>query len=78
MLVAKEWDGVAEYIANGIDRLVAADVDCLVICSNTAHIAVPLVRELHPKLPVLHIADYLEAKGKAYEDAAAQSNGASS
>ena len=57
LLVNKEWDAVAKYLSHGVARLVKAEADCLVICSNTAHIAVPLVRELHPDLPVLHIAD---------------------
>ena len=57
LAIDKDWDGVARYIAKGVDRLVLAGAGCLVICSNTAHLAVPLVRELHPSLPVLHIAD---------------------
>jgi len=65
MLVGKDWAGVARYLAKGVGRLVRAEVDVLVICSNTAHISVPLVRELHPDLPVLHIAD---ATAKAIRD----------
>ena len=58
MLVAKEWDAVSQYLSRGVERLVKAEPDCcLVICSNTAHLAVPLVRQLHPTLPILHIAD---------------------
>jgi aspartate racemase len=57
LAIDKDWAGVSRYIARGVARLVKADVDCLVICSNTAHIAVPRIRELHPLLPVLHIAD---------------------
>ena len=58
MLVTKEWDAVAQYLCRGVDQLVKAEPDCcLVICSNTAHLAVPLIRQLHPTLPVLHIAD---------------------
>ena len=65
MLCEKNWDGVADYIADGVDRLVKADVDCLVICSNTAHLAVPVVRQRHPDLAILHIAD---STAKAIKD----------
>ena len=58
MLVAKEWDAVSQYLSRGVERLVKAEPGCcLVICSNTAHLAVPLVRQLNPTLPILHIAD---------------------
>ena len=68
LLVAKEWDAVSQYLSRGVERLVKAEPDCcLVICSNTAHLAVPLVRQLHPTLPILHIADVtaqaIKAKG---------------
>ena len=68
LLVAKEWDAVSQYLSRGVERLVKAEPDCcLVICSNTAHLAVPLVRQLNPTLPILHIADVtaqaIKAKG---------------
>lgn len=42
---------------DGISRLVRAGAQCLVICSNTAHVAVAEVNRQFPALPVLHIAD---------------------
>ena len=68
LLVAEEWDAVSQYLSRGVERLVKAEPDCcLVICSNTAHLAVPLVRQLNPTLPILHIADVtaqaIKAKG---------------
>ena len=68
MLVAKEWDAVSQYLSHGVERLVKAEPGCcLVLCSNTAHLAVPLVRQLNPTLPILHIADVtaraIKAKG---------------
>lgn len=65
MLCEKQWQDVAAYLTDGVKRLVDAGADCLVICSNTAHMSVPLVRELHPTLPILHIAD---ATAKAIRD----------
>ena len=67
LAIDKDWDGVAEYISHGVGRLVKAEVDFLVICSNTAHLAVPRIGELYPRMPVLHIADTtaraIKAKG---------------
>ena len=68
MLVAKEWNAVSQYLSHGVERLVKADPGCcLVLCSNTAHLAVPLVRQLNPTLPILHIGDVtaraIKAKG---------------
>jgi len=57
MLVAGEWQGVADYLAAEVDRLVAARCDFLCIASNTAHIAYPEIQRRYPELPVLHIAD---------------------
>lgn len=57
MLVAGRWRDVALYIGRGVARLAKAGIDCLVICSNTAHLGVPVVRELYPDMPILHIAD---------------------
>lgn len=65
MLCDKQWEQVAAYLVDGVRRLVAAGADILVICSNTAHMSVPLVRSAHPALPILHIAD---ATAKAIRD----------
>lgn len=65
MLCDKRWEDVSAYLTDGVQRLVHAGADCLVICSNTAHMSVPLVRQLHPTLPILHIAD---ATAKAIRD----------
>lgn len=50
-----------------MDKLVGAGVDFLVIASNTGHLCAPRVREVHPSLPILHIADVtataIKAKG---------------
>jgi aspartate racemase len=51
------FDRVAAYLLQGVDRLVAAGCDLLIIASNTGHICVPTVVAAHPQLDVLHIAD---------------------
>ena len=43
--------------ALGVDKLVKAGIDFLVIASNTGHVSVPHIRRAYPDLPVLHIAD---------------------
>jgi aspartate racemase len=55
----KAFDQVADYLLAGVDKLVAADCNLLVIASNTGHICVPVVEEAHPDLDILHIADCL-------------------
>jgi len=57
MLCDKKWDNVASYLLQGVHRLVNAGTECLVICSNTAHLSVPLVQQHYPDLRILHIAD---------------------
>lgn len=42
---------------SGVDKLVKAGIDFLVIASNTGHIGVPAICRGYPDLPVLHIAD---------------------
>ena len=42
---------------SGVDKLVKAGIDFLVIASNTGHIGVPAIRHRYPDLPILHIAD---------------------
>ena len=48
---------VRYLVEDGVSRLVGAGAQCLVICSNTAHVAVAEVGRRWPALPVLHIAD---------------------
>lgn len=56
-LTNKEFDGVAAYLLEGVDKLVATGCDLLIIASNTGHICVPAVEIAHPHLSILHIAD---------------------
>ena len=48
---------VADYLLEGVTRLVDAGCDWMVIASNTAHLSVPVIEDRFPDLPVLHIAD---------------------
>jgi len=48
---------VASFLLAGVDKLVAAGCDLLIIASNTGHICVPTVEAKHPDLDILHIAD---------------------
>ena len=58
LLAKGDNDEVVRYlIEDGVSRLVGAGAQCLVICSNTAHVAVAEVNRRWPALPVLHIAD---------------------
>jgi aspartate racemase len=56
-LTNRAFDQVASFLLAGVDKLVAAGCDLLVIASNTGHICVPAVEVAHPDLRVLHIAD---------------------
>ncbi|MFT5196919.1 MAG: aspartate racemase [Candidatus Promineifilaceae bacterium] len=56
-LTLKDFDQVSNYLLKGVDQLVAAGCDWLVIASNTGHICVPTVEAAHPSLKILHIAD---------------------
>ena len=58
-LTMREFDRVADYLLAGVDQLVAAGCELLVIASNTGHICVPVVEKAHPNLGILHIADCL-------------------
>lgn len=58
-LNTKAFDRVVDYLLAGVDKLVAAGCNLLVIASNTGHICVPAVEEAHPDLDILHIADCL-------------------
>lgn len=53
----QQYEKVIQLLLQGVNRLVAAGADWLVLCSNTAHISVPSIQEAHPKLPILHIGD---------------------
>ena len=57
LLTTKAYQEVDDYLLGGVDKLVAADCDTLVIASNTGHICVPAVCEKYPDLNILHIAD---------------------
>lgn len=56
-LTRREFGRVAEYLLEGVDKLVATGCDLLVIASNTAHICVSAVEAAHPGLDIVHIAD---------------------
>ncbi|MBT5755492.1 MAG: amino acid racemase [Acidimicrobiaceae bacterium] len=56
-LTNKAFDQVASFLLAGVDKLVAADCDLLVIASNTGHICVPAVETAYPDLDIVHIAD---------------------
>ena len=56
-LTQKSFDHVANYLLDGVRRLVAGGCDWLVIASNTGHICVPAVEKEFPDLKILHIAD---------------------
>ena len=57
LLTARAYREVDEYLLVGVDKLVAAGCDTLVIASNTGHICVPAIHEKYPDLNILHIAD---------------------
>ena len=56
-LTSGDFEAVSAYLLKGVDKLVAAGCDLLVIASNTGHICVPTVEAAYPDLRVLHIAD---------------------
>jgi len=47
------------FVANAVKVLYQAGAEILVICSNTAHIAFPVIQKKFADLPILHIADAL-------------------
>lgn len=57
LLTQGAFDQVAAYLLRGVDKLVAAGCNVLVIASNTGHICVPAVEAAYPDLRILHIAD---------------------
>ena len=56
-LTLKKFDEVSAHLLAGVEKLVAAGCNWLVIASNTGHICVPSVEAAYPDLKVLHIAD---------------------
>jgi len=56
-LLAQEWKKVSDHLCRGVELLVKANIDFLVIASNTGHMAVPEIRRRWPTLKILHIAD---------------------
>ncbi|KAL6079612.1 Aspartate racemase [Balamuthia mandrillaris] len=53
-----DFDGLIDLVASRAEDAVRAGADFLVLCSNTAHKAVPSIAErVGAKVPVLHIAD---------------------
>lgn len=57
LLTERRIDEVCDHIGAGVARLVSADVDFVVLASNTAHVAAPALARRFPQLPLLHIAD---------------------
>lgn len=52
-----DYEGLSKYVADAAEVLYLAGAEFLVICSNTAHMALPEVKKRIPGLPILHIAD---------------------
>ncbi len=50
------WDRVGAILSDAAARLEVAGADFLVICSNTAHMLAPQIRD-HVSIPLLHIAE---------------------
>ena len=63
-LTLKKFDQVSAHLLAGVEKLVAAGCNWLVIASNTGHICVPTVEAAYPDLKVLHIADCFAARLK--------------
>lgn len=51
-----QWESLQDYVAERLERLVAAKVDLLICASNTLHRFLPPLVAQH-SLPFLHIAD---------------------
>ncbi|CAF1216368.1 unnamed protein product [Adineta ricciae] len=56
-LEESQWSQAADYLLEGVHRLVKSGIDFLVICSNTGHMVVPKIMEYYPQLVLLHISD---------------------
>ncbi|CAF0755616.1 unnamed protein product [Didymodactylos carnosus] len=57
LIQRNEAEKAADYLLTGVERLVKSGIDFLLICSNTAHLVVPLIQQRYPSLPYLHIGD---------------------
>lgn len=57
LLARDDTAAVANYLASGVDSLVQAGANLLVIASNTGHCCVDVVVQRHPDLHILHIVD---------------------
>ena len=62
LLNSGSYAEVDAHLLSGVQRLVNADCNLLVIASNTGHICVPAVREAFPLLDIVHIADCCAAE----------------
>lgn len=68
---AGEWDELASMLASDAAWLEAAGAECIVICTNTMHLAADSIREA-VSVPLLHIGDVTaRAVGEADVDTVA-------
>eukprot|EP01065_Artemidia_motanka_P010044 TRINITY_DN15243_c0_g1_i1.p1 TRINITY_DN15243_c0_g1~~TRINITY_DN15243_c0_g1_i1.p1 ORF type:complete len:552 (+),score=101.38 TRINITY_DN15243_c0_g1_i1:175-1830(+) len=69
LLIEKKFKEAATYLADGVERLLQAGAGAVVLCSNTAHLAAPMIVDRFPQVPLLHIADTtataIKAAGKS-------------
>ena len=65
LLNADALDEVAQYLLCGVEKLVQAGCNLLVIASNTGHVSVPAINKAFPDLAIVHIADCSAAKLRA-------------
>jgi aspartate racemase len=54
---AGDWAAAGALLADAARRVVAADADFLVLCTNTMHKVAPAIQAAVPTVPLLHIAD---------------------
>ena len=52
-----DFEGLSNFVADAVEVLYMAGAEILVICSNTAHMAIPAIQKRISGLPILHIAD---------------------
>jgi aspartate racemase len=65
LLNSDALDEVALHLLRGVERLVHAGCNLLVIASNTGHIVAPDIEKAFPNLKIVHIADCSAAKIRA-------------
>lgn len=65
LLAKDDTPAVANYLASGVDALVRAGANLLVIASNTGHCCVDVVAQRHPDLHILHIVDCVAQRIRA-------------